>query len=221
MTAIRNALLLLAAVLTGLIAVATVACGSEQAVEVPATREATVSLPTATATATEPPVTFAQPEFVNNPDCALLSRAPLPLADVVITDGARSVKLVAEMARSSAEQSQGLMCRASVPGGAGMLFLWDTEHAGGFWMFNTYVPLDIIYFGGRSGAVALKQMTPCPRDGSEDDNTWRSRCGDESSAYRPGINYTTTLELPQGWLEEQGFDTADPAGIGVSLVARS
>ena len=124
------------------------------------------------------------------------------------------------MARNSVEQSQGLMCRAAVPEGTGMLFLWDSERTGGFWMFNTYVPLDIIYFGGRDGNISIIRMTPCPREGSEDDNTWRSRCASEIGNYLPDFSYTTTLELPQGWLAERGFDTANPGAISVSLVAR-
>ena len=89
-------------------------------------------------------------------------------------------------------------------------------------MFNTYVPLDIIYFGGQDGDVSIVQMTPCPRDSSaEDENIWRSRCGAEAADYLSGISYTTTLELPQGWLEQHGFDTSEPDEIGVSLTARN
>jgi uncharacterized membrane protein (UPF0127 family) len=193
---------------------------------VSSTRSATpVPVPSATpfpptAVPIESPSTVVAPQFVDNPDCSSVSRVQLPLADVIITYGARSVSVVAEMARSSTEQLQGLMCRAAVPDGTGMLFLWDAERTGGFWMFNTYGPLDIIYFGGGDGDVLIKQMTPCPRDGSEDDTTWRSRCRSEASEYLSGISYTTTLELPLGWLEVQGFDTSDPEAIGVSLVAR-
>jgi uncharacterized membrane protein (UPF0127 family) len=98
-----------------------------------------------------------------------------------------------------------------------MLFFWDAESSGGFWMFNTYVPLDIIYFGNEAGEVSIREMTPCPRRDLEEDNTWRNRCSAEAAAYEPGVTYTTILELPQGWLEENGFDTANPGEIGVSL----
>jgi uncharacterized membrane protein (UPF0127 family) len=101
-----------------------------------------------------------------------------------------------------------------------MLFFWDAESSGGFWMFNTYVPLDIIYFGNEAGEVSIRELTPCPRRGLEEDNTWRNRCSAEAAAYEPGVTYTTILELPQGWLEENGFDTANPGEIGVSLSPR-
>ena len=139
---------------------------------------------------------------------------------MTITNGAFTTHVVAEMARTPSEQSQGLMCRAEVPAGTGMLFLWDTLHTGGFWMFNTYAPLDIIYFGNSDGDTAIRQMSPCPRDGIEDDSTWRARCSSEAGPYAAGISYTTTLELPQGWLEEQGFDLTDTDTIVVSLIER-
>lgn len=166
------------------------------------------------------PVIIPALKFVDNSDCQGISRNQLSLADVEITDGTRSVSLVAEMAISSTDQSQGLMCRETVPGGTGMLFIWEEERNGGFWMFNTYAPLDIIYFGASDGGVALRQMTPCPRRDGEATAAWNSRCGQESTPYRPGILYTTTLELPQGWLVSQGFDSADPSDIVVSLTTR-
>lgn len=158
--------------------------------------------------------------FLDNADCAVVTRQLLPTADVIIRDGTQSVALTAEIASTPSEQSQGLMCRETVPEGTGMLFVWDQERTGGFWMYNTYVPLDIIYFGAQDGSVAFRQMAPCPRDEGESDSAWNSRCGEESVPYRPGISYTTTLELPQGWLESLGFDTANPRSIVVSFTAR-
>lgn len=190
---------------------------------VPATdvpQSGTEVVPSATLPVPTPPSVIPALEFVDNADCRDISRTQLPLADVEITDGTRTIALVAEMAVSPAEQSQGLMCRETVPAGTGMLFIWEEERAGGFWMFNSYAPLDIIYFGAKDGRVSLKQMTPCPRGEDEIDGDWNFRCGRASAPYRPGIMYTTTLELPQGWLESQGFNTADPSDIVVSLSAR-
>ncbi len=157
---------------------------------------------------------------MDNTDCAEISRARLPLADVTVTQGQRTVMLIAEIASEREQQIQGLMCRETVPAGTGMLFVYDEEREGGFWMFNTYAPLDIIYFGAASGAVSLRQMQPCPRIDAEVDEDWRNRCSVAASGYRSDTAYTTTLELPLGWLESQGFDTADPSGIVVSFSAR-
>ncbi len=161
-----------------------------------------------------------QPEFVDNADCQNVSRDPLPLADLLISDGERWVAFAAETAVTQAEQSQGLMCRATVPDGTGMLFTFDQERGGGFWMFNTYVPLDIIFFGAADGSIASVQMEPCPRRDGEADSVWSQRCGEESADYRHGITYTYALELRQGWLESQGFNTADPWSLDITVTPR-
>lgn len=180
----------------------------------------TEDVPPTSEPAPTPPPDFPELEFVDNPDCQDVSREQLPLADVVIRDGTRFAEFAAEMAVATAHQSQGLMCREAVPDGTGMLFIWDEERNGGFWMFNTYVPLDIIYFGAQDGTVSLIQMAPCPRNDGESDSAWVSRCGQEAEQYRPGISYTTTLELQQGWLESLGFDTDNPSTIDVSFTPR-
>ncbi len=185
-----------------------------------ATRAATKTAPTALAPSPTPAIVDAAPEFVNNPDCQQINRARLPLADVVIGDGTRFVAFTAEMAVTTTQQSQGLMCRVDEPDSTRMLFIWDDERNGGFWMFNTYAPLDIIYFGAQDGSVSFKQMAPCPRSEGESNSDWGARCGQESAEYSPGIPYTTTLELPQGWLESQGFDTDNPSTIDISFTAR-
>ena len=157
---------------------------------------------------------YPAPAFVDNPDCASISQEQLPLTDVTISDGTRSVDIVAETARTGSQQQQGLMCRSSVPENTGMVFLFDGPRSGGFWMFNTYSPLDII-FANETQAVAIISMEPCPRDGGENDTAWRNRCSAAAVGYHPEEQYTSALELPQGWLESQGFDTTAPATITV------
>ncbi len=226
-----------------LLAMAAVACGSSEGGEAmpltaepsssPAVTAPTLS-PTPVPTATERPVTPtvtplptgtvkvppATPTFVfiDNSDCAAITRQRLPLADVRISDGERWTAFAAELAVTPAEQAQGLMCRSSA--GNGMVFAWDFERTGGFWMFNTYVPLDIIFLGASDGAAAFVQMEPCPREDGESDADWRARCSAEAAAYQPGIAYTTALELEQGLLESFGYDTSDPAGIKITVTPR-
>ncbi len=171
-------------------------------------------LPTATIV---PSPTPAPPQYLDNDDCLNINRWHLPGARVVLSQGELSVAIHTETAASPSEQSQGLMCRESVPAGTGMLFPFETERTGGFWMFNTYVPLDIIFFAGDNGELAVVQMNPCPRDPEEETNAWSSRCGIESADYRPAISYRAALELPQGWLSSVGFDLSDTSGISVSI----
>ena len=49
------------------------------------------------------------------------------------------------VARSSAQQRQGLMFVRSLPETTGMLFIYAADAHLGIWMKNTFIPLDIIF----------------------------------------------------------------------------
>lgn len=76
-----------------------------------------------------------------------------------------------EIADDAAERAQGLMNRASLPRGAGMLFIYDHPQPVAFWMKNTAIPLDMIFIGadGKVGAVHAQAVpgdeTPIPGPG--------------------------------------------------------
>jgi uncharacterized protein len=50
-----------------------------------------------------------------------------------------------ELAVNDKERAQGLMYRKELPEGRGMLFDFQQEQDVGFWMKNTYIPLDMIF----------------------------------------------------------------------------
>lgn len=76
-----------------------------------------------------------------------------------------------ELAESTAETTQGMMFRRSVPEGTGMLFIMPEERFQSFWMRNTYVPLDIIYISSDGRVVSIQanaqplNETPLPSEG--------------------------------------------------------
>jgi uncharacterized membrane protein (UPF0127 family) len=177
-----------------------------------------VSTATSTANATATPE-YPEPTFVDNADCQNIDRSTLPLADLTITSDSVTTTAVVEVASLPAQRQQGLMCRSVIAPGTGMLFTWESEYSGGFWMFNTYAPLEIIYFGG-AGEPVLRQMSPCPRSTGEDDSAWRARCITESSQYGSDGSYKNALELPQGWLSTQGIDSAAAESFVVSFDLR-
>ncbi|HVZ53203.1 MAG TPA: DUF192 domain-containing protein [Pseudolabrys sp.] len=53
-----------------------------------------------------------------------------------------------EIADTEAEREKGLMFRKELPEGRGMLFDFHREQDVGFWMENTYIPLDMIFIRG-------------------------------------------------------------------------
>ena len=144
--------------------------------------------------------------------------------------------VLAEVADHPQLRNQGLMCRSRVPEREGMLFLWpDEDPPEGmqrrFWMWNTYVPLDILYIREDGSTDRFFTMTPCPRNDGEAVGDWSRRCTMESrggdrttqcEGYQScGSDIVAALELPAGWLEETlGRDltesAADLASITVS-----
>lgn len=86
-----------------------------------------------------------------------------------------------ELALSSAQHQRGLMFRKQVPAD-GMLFVFERASAGGFWMKNTLVPLEIVFFDTRGRAVRRFLMTPCRKD--------------PCHIYDPVKQYRYALELP-------------------------
>lgn len=61
-----------------------------------------------------------------------------------------------EIADTDAKREAGLMYRESLPENKGMLFIFDYEAPHGFWMKNTYFPLDIIWIDKDKRIVDIK-----------------------------------------------------------------
>lgn len=68
-----------------------------------------------------------------------------------------------EVADEPAERQQGLMFRKSMPQGAGMLFVYESERTVAFWMRNTLIPLDMI-FADAEGLVQRVHHRAVPLD---------------------------------------------------------
>lgn len=75
-----------------------------------------------------------------------------------------TISILAEIADDSAERSQGLMFRTSLDEGAGMLFVFSTPAEQTFWMKNTLIPLDILFFNSQKELVSFTSMEPCASD---------------------------------------------------------
>ncbi|MBD8525098.1 DUF192 domain-containing protein [Pseudomarimonas arenosa] len=65
-----------------------------------------------------------------------------------------------ELALDDASRMRGLMFRESMSEDHGMLFVFDRAEPQAFWMRNTRIPLDIIYFGADARVVSISADTP-------------------------------------------------------------
>ena len=58
-----------------------------------------------------------------------------------------------EIADDDPERAQGLMNRESLPQFSGMIFIYDKPQMVSFWMKNTLIPLDLLYFDSKGQLV--------------------------------------------------------------------
>lgn len=65
-----------------------------------------------------------------------------------------------EVADDDAERSRGLMFRDEMAADHGMLFIHDREEPQAYWMKNTRIPLDILYFDGKRRLVSQQRDVP-------------------------------------------------------------
>lgn len=65
-----------------------------------------------------------------------------------------------EIADDDAERARGLMFRDRLEDGTGMLFIHEAEQPQAYWMKNTRIPLDILYFD--SGLRLVSQQRDVP-----------------------------------------------------------
>lgn len=183
---VRRTLGVVTSVLVGGLLVA--GCGDEPAV--------TTSGPAPTTPALEPGARTAHTAAVDE----LEALPPLhPAIDgldetvVTLTTPTAEIEVLAKVAVAAEDRARGLMEVTDLPGGAGMLFLFDQDRTGGFWMWNTVIPLDIAFADADGVVHTTATMTPCEEERS-------TQC----PVTAPAEPYRAALEVPAGWLERAG-----------------
>jgi hypothetical protein len=79
---------------------------------------------------------------------------------IIGSDGSKTT-VEFEIADTQLKKMRGLMFRKSLPAESGMLFIFDKPGKYSFWMANTTIPLDAIYFSPNGTVVDVISMDPC------------------------------------------------------------
>jgi uncharacterized membrane protein (UPF0127 family) len=80
--------------------------------------------------------------------------------------------LLLAIADSPVLRAQGLMGVEDLGDLDGMLFYWRHEASGGFWMKDTPIPLDIVWFNEDGSYAGRDSMTPCTAASDDDCPTY-------------------------------------------------
>ena len=114
---------------------------------------------------------------------------------LIQTERGEEVAVEVEIADTQEEREIGLMQRESLPEDAGMIFLFEEETSGGFWMKNTLIPLSIAFTAADGTILRILDMEPCEADPCE--------------IYDPGVFYASALEVNQGAFASWGVEEGD------------
>ena len=105
----------------------------------------------------------------------------------------------AEMATTPLQQAKGLMFRRHLAPDRGMLFIFPDETPRPFWMYNTLIPLDIIWINKERRIVFISRNTPpCT-------STNRNNC----PGYGGGFSAQYVLELAAGQTVEHNLKVGE------------
>jgi len=125
----------------------------------------------------------------------LIATVGCSAAPVTVT--LREQTFTVEVADNDAERARGLMFRDQMDAQAGMLFLFDFQGLQAFWMKNTRIPLDILYFDEGWILVGWSLNTP------------PCSLGDRCPSYPSGAPARYVLELNAGTSERIGVRLGD------------
>ncbi len=93
-----------------------------------------------------------------------LSACGTKTVTLVPFDGSSSVTVTVAVADTPKEREKGMMGRDVLEKDHGMLFVFPEPQILKFWMKNTTVPLEILFFDAEGQFVNAHQMLPCEKD---------------------------------------------------------
>lgn len=111
----------------------------------------------------------------------------------------KNIELTAEVADTEKSRQKGLMGRKLLKDGHAMYFVFQDEAVRRFWMKDTLIPLDIIFFNGQHQVVNTVQgMEPCKVE--------------DCPVFSSQVPARYALEVPAGFLQSNSI------GIGDTIV---
>jgi uncharacterized protein len=112
-----------------------------------------------------------------------------------------------EIADDDAERVRGLMFRDALAEGHGMVFVHDRQEPLAYWMKNTRIPLDILYFDNDRRLVGQQRdVPPCS-------------AGDRCPPYPSGAPARYVLELNAGEAARIGLENGTQLVLGPRIAA--
>ncbi len=99
------------------------------------------------------------------------------------------------VADSPEERRVGLMGVEALDEDGGMVFVFDGEQDGSFWMKDTLIPLSIAFWGGDGRLLDILEMEPCTAD--------------PCPTYSARAPYTHALEMNAHWFDDRGIEIGD------------
>jgi len=109
------------------------------------------------------------------------------------------------VARTGPARDQGLMnvTDTHLGGYAGMVFAFDADVTGTFWMKDTLIPLSVVFLDRQGRRISSADMVPCP--------TSSAQC----PLYPATAPYRWAIEVPAGQLGGLGLDASDHSTVTV------
>jgi uncharacterized membrane protein (UPF0127 family) len=120
----------------------------------------------------------------------LINSSFAQLSKVQIEIGTK--KLIAEIAETDEEQSEGLMNRQALGKDNGMLFIFEEGSTPCFWMKDTRIPLSIAFISKTNTIVKIADMQPL---------SLTEHCS--------GQPIVLALEVNKGWFEQNNIKVGD------------
>lgn len=113
-----------------------------------------------------------------------------------------------EIADEPAERERGLMFRDEMAPDHGMLFIHDSEEPQSYWMKNTKIPLDILFFDHQRRLVSVQErVPPCT-------------AGDRCPPYASEGSALYVLEINAGLAQSLGVKTGDELIFGPNVAEK-